>query len=143
MTIRLPGIYGYEPRSGTYKGLPGAITHGLVRNIAVDIYGSLGTSRNYLSIQTASRAVITAILGFSTGGARDYRTLNIANSHNLTTHLVLDILSRAHGRVPRLRMIRAKDIDAESHNIAFVDGIMSYLYSDLEQWSRKAANLVS
>lgn len=135
ISIRLPSIYGYDPISGVYKGLPGAIAYGLARNKTISIYGELNTTRNYISVQSASEALLSIITS-SRKSAAARRLINVANRHNMSIHQILKTVSLSLRRTPQIQIVDTRVLDVESHDPSMVDGFIDYVYSDLNHWSR-------
>ena len=135
VSIRLPSIYGYDPFSGIHKGLPGVIAYGLMTNQVIKVYGELNTTRNYISIQSASEA-LSSIITRDGKGSKASGLINLANSYNMTVHQILNIIGASLRGSPRLQLVQTRALDVESHDPSVVDGSIDYINSDLRHWSR-------
>ena len=103
--LRLSNVYGPNQPIGVGQGVIAEWVHRLVRNMPVEIFGSLDTFRDFIFVEDAASAISLAL------NSRVSKTINIGCGQGVSLKFALNTIAETLNRKPLLRNVAERGID--------------------------------
>jgi len=107
--LRLANVYGPGQKIGVGQGVIGEWVHRILRDLPVEIFGSLDSVRDFVYIDDAAKAIFHAL------ECKSPRVFNIGGGEPIRLERVLQCISDVTGKIPNLKYSTKRIVDRSSY----------------------------